>query len=78
MKKRLRAESFEAIRYFTNRYFGEYISSFLNAELQEQRIVDGHGDLHLEHIHVSPDNICIYDCIELNERFGYWRLGRRI
>ena len=31
--------------------------------------MDGHGDLHLEHIHISPESICIYDCIEFNERF---------
>ena len=29
---------------------------------------DCHGDLHLDHVHVSPDQICIYDCIEFSER----------
>jgi uncharacterized protein len=30
---------------------------------------DCHGDLHLEHIHVTPDQINIYDCIEFNSAF---------
>jgi len=31
-------------------------------------IRDCHGDLHLDHVHVSADQICIYDCIEFSER----------
>ena len=36
--------------------------------LQESRIVDGHGDLHLDSI-CATDPVCIFDCIEFNERF---------
>lgn len=39
--------------------------------MEEERIVDGHGDLHLEHIHTDGNRICIYDCIEFNTRFRY-------
>ena len=31
--------------------------------------MDGHGDLHLEHIHLTPGTLQIYDCIEFNDRF---------
>ena len=33
-------------------------------------VKDCHGDLHTEHIIVDRD-ICIFDCIEFNERFRY-------
>lgn len=62
--------SYEGITYFTDRYFDRRATLF-KRRIQQKRIVDGHGDLHLEHIHVQPDGICIYDCIEFNERFRY-------
>ena len=58
-----------------------HVASFISqcADLLRQReqsgfVIDGHGDLHAEHICLS-DPICIYDCIEFNERF---RVGDRI
>jgi uncharacterized protein len=30
-----------------------------------------HGDPHLEHIHVQDGKVCIYDCVEFNDRFRY-------
>ncbi len=66
--KTIENEEFQAIKYFTNQYF-EKNQSLFNRRISQKRIVDGHGDLHLEHIHIGPDNICIYDCIEFNERF---------
>jgi aminoglycoside phosphotransferase family enzyme len=46
-----------------------------NAGLFEQRAKEGrirdcHGDLHAAHI-CFTDHICIYDCIEFNDRFRY-------
>ena len=46
-----------------------------NTALFRQRIADGrvrdcHGDLHAAHI-CFTDDICIYDCIEFNDRFRY-------
>jgi hypothetical protein len=38
--------------------------------VKEGRIRDCHGDLHAAHICFS-DGICIYDCIEFNDRFRY-------
>lgn len=61
---------FEAICHYTDGYL-EHHAPVFQRRIMEQRIVDGHGDLHLEHIHVSPDNVCIYDCIEFNNRFRY-------
>jgi aminoglycoside phosphotransferase family enzyme len=55
----------------------EYTEGFINinAPLFHQRINKGrirdcHGDLHAAHI-CFTDNICIYDCIEFNDRFRY-------
>jgi len=61
-------EEYQAIKYFTDQYY-EKNQSFFNRRINQKKIVDGHGDLHLEHIHISPKSICIYDCIEFNERF---------
>ncbi len=59
------------------RYIKDYTNRFIrqNASLFHQRIAAGkirdcHGDLHAAHICFS-DGICIYDCIEFNDRFRY-------
>ena len=36
---------------------------------REGRIVDGHGDVRCESVCVKDGAICIYDCIEFNDRF---------
>lgn len=62
--------AYDAIRYFTNQYF-EHRADLFERRISEKRIVDGHGDLHLEHIHITPDKVQIYDCIEFNDRFRF-------
>lgn len=62
--------TFEAIRIYTQRFLTEGNNLF-QKRIAEKRIVDGHGDLHLEHIYMKDDHVCIYDCIEFNERFRY-------
>ncbi|MFQ5996916.1 MAG: phosphotransferase, partial [Dehalococcoidales bacterium] len=62
-------EKYQRIRAYTNRFIQK------NAALFHQRIADGrirdcHGDLHAAHI-CFGDGICIYDCIEFNDRFRY-------
>ncbi len=59
------------------RHIKEYTNDFIesNALLFRQRIADGkirdcHGDLHAAHI-CFTNGICIYDCIEFNDRFRY-------
>lgn len=66
--------AYETIRYFTNQYF-ERNEDLFERRIAEKRIVDGHGDLHLEHIHITPEKVQIYDCIEFNERFRYGDLA---
>ncbi len=55
----------------------DYTENFIesNAPLFRKRMTDGrirdcHGDLHAAHI-CFTDGICIYDCIEFNDRFRY-------
>lgn len=62
--------AFRAIRHYTDRFY------YARADLLERRcregcILDCHGDLRAEHIHLSTEGVCIYDCIEFNERFRY-------
>ena len=59
------------------RFIKSYAEEFLERQqellagrVQEHRIRECHGDLHLEHICLA-DDIIIFDCIEFNERFRY-------
>jgi uncharacterized protein len=45
-------------------------ASLFDARVREGRIRDCHGDLHAAHV-CFTDAICIYDCIEFNDRFRY-------
>jgi uncharacterized protein len=62
--------SFEAIRHFTNRFYVANDSLF-GERIRQHRILDGHGDLHLDHIHLTPEATTIFDCIEFNDRFRF-------
>jgi len=66
------------------RYIKDHTNSFIesNAPLFRKRITDGrirdcHGDLHAAHI-CFTDDICIYDCIEFNDRFRYCDVASEI
>jgi len=50
--------------------FLDHNRGLLNNRVQQGRIRDCHGDLHAAHICFTGD-ICIFDCIEFNERFRY-------
>ncbi|MBI4284852.1 MAG: AAA family ATPase [Chloroflexi bacterium] len=70
------ATEYRRIRDFTNGFLAE------NAALFRQRVAGGrikdcHGDLHAAHI-CFTDGICIYDCIEFNERFRYCDVASEI
>jgi len=59
------------------RHIKNYTDNFIdkNASLFHKRIIGGrirdcHGDLHAAHI-CFTNGICIYDCIEFNDRFRY-------
>jgi len=62
--------AFETIRFYTKRFFTRHERLF-TSRIRERWIRDCHGDLHLEHIHVTPPALHIYDCIEFNDRFRY-------
>ena len=62
--------AFETIRHFTNQFYAGNEELFLE-RIKEHRILDCHGDLHLDHIHLTPEAITIFDCIEFNNRFRF-------
>jgi aminoglycoside phosphotransferase family enzyme len=66
----LSGAAYEAISSYTERCFMVHEALF-EERVRERRILDCHGDLHLEHIHLTPDALNIYDCIEFNDRFRY-------
>ena len=45
-------------------------SDLFHKRIQDGKIRDCHGDLHAAHI-CFANGICIYDCIEFNDRFRY-------
>ena len=66
------------------RHIKDYTYSFIekNTPLFQKRIADGrirdcHGDLHAAHI-CFINGICIYDCIEFNDRFKYYDVASEV
>jgi hypothetical protein len=62
--------AFETIRHFTNHFYAVNEKLFCE-RIQQHRILDCHGDLHLDHIHLTPEATTIFDCIEFNDRFRF-------
>src|SRR5213080_1490764 len=62
--------AFETIRHFTNHFYAANEKLF-RERVQQHRIRDCHGDLHLDHIHITPETLSIFDCIEFNDRFRF-------
>jgi aminoglycoside phosphotransferase family enzyme/gluconate kinase len=62
--------AFDAIRHFTNKFYAANKALF-EERIQQRRIRDCHGDLHLDHIHLTPETVTIFDCIEFNDRFRF-------
>jgi aminoglycoside phosphotransferase family enzyme/predicted kinase len=60
----------ETIRLYTDNFYARNAELF-DSRTHQQWIRDCHGDLHLEHIHLAPKTLSIYDCIEFNDRFRY-------
>ncbi len=59
-------------------FIKSYVYNFLagnkdlfRKRIAEHKIRDCHGDLHLEHICITDDDVVIFDCIEFNDRFRY-------
>ena len=68
--KTVSSVALEAIRQFTNNFY-EANRRLFEERIQQRRIRDCHGDLHLDHIHLTPESVTIYDCIEFNDRFRF-------
>ncbi len=64
-------ETYENIKKYTGAFIKANASLF-GKRAAEGRIRDCHGDLHAAHVcFCDNSNICIYDCIEFNDRFRY-------
>lgn len=68
--KTITPQAFGALCYYNDAYFADNREIFLK-RIDDGFIKDCHGDLHLDHINIRPEGICIYDCIEFNERLRY-------
>ena len=70
----LTAQEYQHIRKYTDSFI-ESNASLFDRRVREGRIRDCHGDLHAAHVcFTAPDligGVCIYDCIEFNDRFRY-------
>ena len=63
------AEKYQHIKNYTDNFINSNASLF-DKRVSESKIRDCHGDLHAAHV-CFTDDICIYDCIEFNDRFRY-------
>jgi aminoglycoside phosphotransferase family enzyme/predicted kinase len=68
--KTISSAAIETIRHYTNRFYVANANLF-RERIQHHRILDCHGDLHLDHVHLTPDATTIFDCIEFNDRFRF-------
>ncbi|MCX6010513.1 MAG: hypothetical protein NTW48_10930 [Chloroflexi bacterium] len=62
-------EEYQHIKNYTDNFIDSNASLF-DKRVREGKIRDCHGDLHAAHV-CFTDDICIYDCIEFNDRFRY-------
>jgi aminoglycoside phosphotransferase family enzyme/predicted kinase len=62
--------AFEAIRHYTNQFY-LLNESLFRQRIEQRRILDCHGDLRLDHVHLAPKATSIFDCIEFNDRFRF-------
>jgi len=63
------AEQYRHIKDYTDNFIGSNAGLF-DKRVREGKTRDCHGDLHASHV-CFTDGICIYDCIEFNDRFRY-------
>lgn len=67
--KTIERDDFERIQGWTESFYEENGRVF-DQRIQEGRVRDCHGDLHMEHI-CFLDPVSAIDCIEFNDRFRY-------
>ena len=68
--KTISAVALETIRHFTNRFYVANEMLF-RQRIEQRRILDCHGDLRLDHVHLTPETVTVFDCIEFNDRFRF-------
>ncbi|MBO0695347.1 MAG: AAA family ATPase [Verrucomicrobia bacterium] len=62
--------AFEAIRHYTDQFYVVNENLF-RERVRQHRILDCHGDLRLDHVHLTSEATAIFDCIEFNDRFRF-------
>ena len=62
-------KQYQDLKNWTDSFYKNHKELF-NQRIQDGKIRDCHGDLHMEHICLT-DPIIIFDCIEFNDRFRY-------
>jgi aminoglycoside phosphotransferase family enzyme len=67
---------YERIKGYTDNFIKSNVGLF-NKRVREGKIRDCHGDLHAAHV-CFTDDICIYDCIEFNDRFRYCDMASEV
>ena len=70
LSKTISPAAFGSIRHFTNQFYIANENLF-HERIRQRRIRDCHGDLHLDHVHITPERLSIFDCIEFNDRFRF-------
>jgi len=60
----------EALRFYADRFYDQH-APLLHRRRARGYIVEGHGDLRLEHVHLTDDRVAIFDCVEFNEEFRH-------
>jgi aminoglycoside phosphotransferase family enzyme len=63
------SDKYNRIKAYTDNFL-ESNKSLFDKRVKEGKIKDCHGDLHAAHVCLA-NGICIYDCIEFNDRFRY-------
>jgi len=63
------SDKYNRIKAYTDNFL-ESNKSLFNKRVEDGKIRDCHGDLHAAHVCLA-NGICIYDCIEFNDRFRY-------
>ena len=63
------SEDFQTLRNWTDDFYGQQGDLF-QERITSEKIRDGHGDLHMEHVCLT-EKLAIIDCIEFNDRFRY-------
>lgn len=60
----------EALQFYADRFYDQY-AGLLHRRRAGGFIVEGHGDLRLEHVHRTDERVAIVDCTEFNEAFRH-------